>query len=115
MIGHPRLDANDDGSGNCPTTGSKDTNSTRQAGFSWFYTYFPHSTMFSTFTPPNSSRTWDCGINSDRVNNASRSMHVGGVQSLLADGSVRFINENIDINTWQNLGNKADGNVVGEF
>jgi prepilin-type N-terminal cleavage/methylation domain-containing protein len=115
VIGFPKLNANDDDAGNCPLTGAKDTSNTRQAGFSYFYTYFPHATMFSTFTPPNSRRTWDCGVNSDRANNAARSLHTGGVHSLLCDGSVRFISENIDIATWRNLGDRSDGNTVGAF
>lgn len=44
-----------------------------------------------------------------------RSRHVGGAQFLLADGSVRFISENINHPTYQSLGGRADGNVIGEF
>ncbi|MEZ6060832.1 MAG: DUF1559 domain-containing protein [Planctomycetaceae bacterium] len=44
-----------------------------------------------------------------------RSRHVGGAQFLLADGSVRFLSENIDHGTYQKLGGRADGGVVGEF
>jgi len=33
----------------------------------------------------------------------------------MTDGSVRFISENIDYNTWTTLGDKADGRSVGEF
>jgi prepilin-type N-terminal cleavage/methylation domain-containing protein len=43
------------------------------------------------------------------------SMHTGGVQVLLGDGSVRFISENIDATTRQRLGMIADGQVIGEF
>ena len=115
VIGFPKLSVNDDGAGNCPTSGSKDTSTTRQTGNSWFYTYFPQSAFFSTFTPPNNNKTYDCGVNSDRVNLASRSLHAGGVQVLLLDGSARFVSENIDLQTWRNLGDKADNNPIGEF
>jgi prepilin-type N-terminal cleavage/methylation domain-containing protein len=45
-----------------------------------------------------------------------RSDHDGGVQFLLADGSVHFINENIDIMLFRRLGCLADGvpAVIGE-
>ncbi|MFM7057041.1 MAG: DUF1559 domain-containing protein [Planctomycetota bacterium] len=45
----------------------------------------------------------------------SRSWHTGAVNSLLMDGSVRSISSNIDLGTWQKLGQRADGQVVGEF
>lgn len=46
---------------------------------------------------------------------SARSLHVGGVHVLLGDGAVRFISENIDLNTWQYLGILNDGNSIGEF
>jgi prepilin-type N-terminal cleavage/methylation domain-containing protein len=45
----------------------------------------------------------------------SRSHHVGIVNSLLMDGSVRSISENLDRMVWRNLVSRNDGNVVGEF
>ncbi len=44
-----------------------------------------------------------------------RSSHVGGAQFLLVDGSVRFISQNIDYNTYQRLGRRNDGQVIGDF
>ncbi len=41
-----------------------------------------------------------------------RSLHSGGVQALLADGSVHFITNNVDLATWQALGSPALGEVV---
>ena len=43
------------------------------------------------------------------------SYHVGGAFFTLADGSVRFLNQNIDINLYRALGSRAGGEVVGEF
>jgi len=43
------------------------------------------------------------------------SAHVGGALFALADGSVRFLSENTDPATFRNLGNRADGELPGEF
>jgi len=45
----------------------------------------------------------------------SRSSHTGIVNAALMDGSVRSISSNINVGTWQNLGARADGQVLGEF
>ncbi len=45
----------------------------------------------------------------------SRSYHTGIVNSLLMDGSVRSFSENLSRQTWRLLGQRADGQVVGEF
>jgi len=42
---------------------------------------------------------------------AARSAHPGGVNVALADGSVRFIADTIDMVTWQALGTRAGGEV----
>lgn len=44
-----------------------------------------------------------------------KSRHVGGAQFVLCDGSVRFISENIDYLTYQYLGDRRDGKVLGDF
>jgi len=43
------------------------------------------------------------------------SWHVGGAQFLLADGSVRFISENVDNTTYINISRRSDGQTVGAF
>lgn len=58
------------------------------------------------------------GINLDNNGHARvsySSLHTGGAQFALADGSVRFISENLDIITYGNLGDYDDGQVLGEF
>ena len=43
------------------------------------------------------------------------SRHTGIVQVGMADGSVRFISQNISIKTYCNLHGKDDGNPLGDF
>lgn len=43
------------------------------------------------------------------------SQHTGGAQFLLGDGSVRFISENVDADVYRHLGNRADGELIGDF
>lgn len=43
------------------------------------------------------------------------SRHVGGTHFVLADGSARFISDNIDLPTYSRLGTISGGEVVGEF
>ncbi len=43
------------------------------------------------------------------------SFHTGGTQFLVGDGSVRFISENIELKVLHNLGNRNDGELIGDF
>lgn len=43
------------------------------------------------------------------------SYHVGGAHFTLADGSVRFLSNNIDFKTFQNLSTKTGGEVISAF
>jgi prepilin-type N-terminal cleavage/methylation domain-containing protein/prepilin-type processing-associated H-X9-DG protein len=45
----------------------------------------------------------------------SSSYHEGGAHFALADGSVRFISENISFGTWQSLATRAMNEVLSEF
>ena len=112
---HRRVNATEtNGVFTCPQEGPAERNGFRQTGNSWFYGERPNSLVFTTQVGPN-SKLLDCGSNTDRAMFASRSSHVGGVQCVLADGSVRFASESMDLSIWQNLGNKRDGNVVEDF
>ena len=80
----------------------------------------PAQTLFNTFAPPN----WKfptcqpcvgCGWMDSQGAFPARSRHTGGVQVTLADGSSRFVSENVDLATWQNLGSTRGGEVLGEY
>lgn len=51
----------------------------------------------------------------DGSNRPIQSTHTGGANILLADGSVRFLGENVDFVILTNLANRNDGNEVGQF
>lgn len=94
--------------------------------------YVPHTGFTSHFTPnsqsPDIMGSW-CNTNVEA--NAllqrmpcsatgstifsSRSRHTGGVHSLLADGAVRFVSDNIEVTTWRNLSTRAGSEVIGEY
>lgn len=43
------------------------------------------------------------------------SWHAGGMQTVLGDGTVRFLSENIDSTIYENLSRRSDGRTLGEF
>ena len=66
-----------------------------------------------TVSPPCIS-TFSAWNNKVLVHTA-RSKHVGGVHVLMGDGAVRFASDNINLQTWQDLGVHNDGRTIGEF
>ena len=52
---------------------------------------------------------------SDTATSGYSSQHTGGAQFVFADGSVRFLSENIDRKTYANLGNREDLSALEEF
>ncbi|QDU38028.1 Type II secretion system protein G precursor [Maioricimonas rarisocia] len=72
-------------------------------------TYYNH-----TLTP--NSKLRDCiASNIYQGHMAARSYHVGGVNFLLADGSVRFAGDSIDGGVWRGVGTPSGGEIPGEF
>jgi prepilin-type N-terminal cleavage/methylation domain-containing protein/prepilin-type processing-associated H-X9-DG protein len=55
------------------------------------------------------------GVGNRDDRRAPASSHGGGIHILLGDGSVRFLNENVDMNTYQYLAQRADSQTLGEF
>lgn len=48
-------------------------------------------------------------------NNPLISFHVGGIQCTMGDGAVRFLSENMDLETLKKLATRDDGQAIGEF
>jgi len=85
----------------------------------WYYGSFQMG-AYNHLKTPNSPQP-DCGKGSipddeqEGANVAARSYHTGGVQTCLADGSVRFVGDSIDLAVWQAAGTRAGGEVQGEW
>ena len=91
----------------------------------WWAWHSHSNALFNTGAPPN----WKCqnGSGGAGVGGAglswdscvgitpSRSQHSGGVNVCLADGSVRFVRDTVNLLTWQILGNIGDGQALGDF
>ncbi|SFI46318.1 DUF1559 domain-containing protein [Planctomicrobium piriforme] len=89
-----------------------------QRGGSWYtmlYDRGPSYNYTTNFTPNSLVGINACARSLSIYNADAQSNHEGGVHIVLGDGAVRFVSENIHLLTWQNLGNKADGKLLGEF
>jgi prepilin-type N-terminal cleavage/methylation domain-containing protein len=64
---------------------------------------------------PGSGTPCPWSINNCGPNDEPFSQHTGGVHTVLGDGSVRFISENLDFNIIRRLGLPSDGETIGEF
>jgi prepilin-type N-terminal cleavage/methylation domain-containing protein/prepilin-type processing-associated H-X9-DG protein len=75
------------------------------------------STGFYTHTVPPNYRGRDCirGDNAfDSGHYAARSYHPNGVNALFGDGSVHFINNQIDMATWRAMGTRNGGETFDD-
>lgn len=72
-------------------------------------------TLYNHYYPPNADQ-FDCGNASHNFGlTSARSRHIGGVHTLLCDGSVRFVGENVYLATWTALATRGGAEVLGEF
>ena len=90
-----------------------------------YWAWHSHSmSLFNTAAPPNwrivpsggageggAGLAWDSCLGIV----PARSQHAGGVNVCLADGSVRFVTDSVNLLTWQRLGNMKDGLPPGNY
>ncbi len=90
----------------------------------WYWAWGAESmSLFNTIVPPNSTQfTWGacrfgcntCGVQSadhSNITNAN-SNHPGGCNVMMADGHCQFIKSSISMQTWWQLGTRANGEVI---
>jgi prepilin-type N-terminal cleavage/methylation domain-containing protein/prepilin-type processing-associated H-X9-DG protein len=77
-------------------------------------------TLFNTVVPPNGGgqaiwqacRNGCCNQSQHADYNTATSLHAGGVNVLMADGSVKFIKNTIALTTWWAIGTRGNGETI---
>jgi prepilin-type processing-associated H-X9-DG protein len=102
------------------TAASADLPLETRSGESWFLTGY-HFTDYNHCAPPNAAIR-DCSIYSfsEGIHNrtlhegvfTARSRHPGGVNTLLMDGSVRFVRDGVNLAVWRALATRAAGDIA---
>jgi prepilin-type N-terminal cleavage/methylation domain-containing protein len=77
-----------------------------------YYRHLPFTNQYTHTVPPN-YQGYDCGNRSQTAAHiAARSYHVGGVNVLFAEGSLRFIKDDITFSVWQALGTRSGNETI---
>ncbi len=92
------------------------------------YNTWQGNVLFSTLYPPNTTvgdQSDYCiaapmapcaGLGGSNLVQSARSMHPGGVNVLMGDGTVRFVTNSVSVSTWNAVGTRSTGEVIpGDF
>jgi prepilin-type N-terminal cleavage/methylation domain-containing protein len=83
------------------------------AGLSWFIGTLSHTHYNHVMVPNGTTVDYVCRGVSPYIGLAgARSNHPGGVQSMMADGSVRFVADPISREVWKALGTRSAGEII---
>ena len=92
-----------------------DTPLTSKWGFSWVMGE-NCCTQYNHVAVPNSNSCAGTGYSGTMTNMAmqvsANSHHTGGVHTMMGDGAVNFVSNNIDLNLWRALGTRASSEVI---
>ena len=103
----------------CTAAYNSGTSITGTTGLRWAYGGTGYTLFQTVVTPNSSSAPWNtcqdqcagCQLNAASFSNA-QSNHSGGVNVMFADGSVHFVKNSINPQTWMALGTRANSEVI---
>jgi prepilin-type N-terminal cleavage/methylation domain-containing protein/prepilin-type processing-associated H-X9-DG protein len=90
-------------------------------GLQYYRGGISHNSFYNHTLPPNWNRVtgnintqkYICGDTSfRRIHIAAASYHAGGVNVCMSDGSVRFVADGVDFDTWRAAGTRSGGEVL---
>jgi len=87
-------------------------------GASWAWSWVANGSAYAHTMNPNEKPCLCYNGTGDWFGDtllSASSLHTGGVQISLCDGSVRFISENIDHGVWMGVGTRNGREVLGDF
>jgi prepilin-type N-terminal cleavage/methylation domain-containing protein len=86
----------------------------RERGAKWILGNYGN-TLYNHYYTPNAA-TWDCmNLQQQKSLSAARSMHPGGVTSLLCDGGVKFASDSIDQSLWRAVATRRTDEVIQDW
>jgi prepilin-type processing-associated H-X9-DG protein len=101
-----------------PNVPGDDTRQNTRGG-SWAWSWTASGGTYSHVMNPNENPCYNYNNNlGDWAGNTlqpASSMHSGGVQVLMADGSVRFVSNSVDNGTWIAIGTRGSGETPTDF